>query len=220
MRPLTLTTPKPLLTIGGVALIDRLIDRLEAAGVERIVVNVHHLADKMRAHLAARRGVEIVISDETGGLRDSGGGIVQALPQLGSEPFLVLNGDSLWVDMSQPLLQRLAQMVDPTRMDFLMAFAGTVQAIGYDGPGDYDLLPDGRARRRRFSHQAPFVYAGVLIAHPRAFDRAPAGPFSLNRLWDRAQEADRLFALRHDGPWLHAGTPAALDQIEHFLARY
>lgn len=220
MRPLTLKTPKPLLPLGRQPIIDRLIDKLVAAGFERAVVNVHHLAGKMRDHLSRRADIEIVISDESEGLLDSGGGVRKALPHLGAEPFLVLNGDSVWIDTFPPVLKRLIEQFDPETMDFLMLFSASVQSIGYEGPGDYDLMPDGRARRRRPSHQAAFVYAGVHALHPRVFRDAPEGPFSLNRLWDRAQDSDRLFGLRHHGPWLHAGTPEALDEIEKFLAGY
>lgn len=226
MRPLTETRPKPLLPIAGRAIIDRLIDKLVAAGITRVVVNVHWLADQMRDHLAARRDVEIILSDETDGLRDSGGGVVKALPQLGDDPFLVLNGDSVWVDTLRPTLPRLIRAFDPAAMDCLLLLASTVLSVGYEGAGDYDLKSDGRARRRHPSHQAAFVYAGVFVATPalfkdwEAFATGPLGAFSLNRLWDRAQEADRLYGLRHDGPWLHAGTPEGLREIEAFLDRY
>ena len=220
MRPLTLQTPKPLIPIGGRAIIDRLIDKLVAAGIERVVVNVHHLADKMRDHLNRRADIEIIISDESGALLDSGGGVRNALPHLGNEPFLVLNGDSVWIDTFPPVLNRLIATFDPAKMDFLMLLSATVQSIGYEGSGDYDLASDGRARRRLPSHQAAFIYAGLHALHPRVFAAAPAGPFSLNRLWDVAQDSDRLFGLRHHGPWLHAGTPEGLEEIERFLARY
>jgi MurNAc alpha-1-phosphate uridylyltransferase len=218
MRPVSLETPKPLIELAGRTIIDRLLDKLRAAGITRVVVNVHWLADKMRAHLACRRDFDIVISDETSGLLDSGGGIIKALPDLGDEPFIVLNGDSVWVDRLHPSLTRLIQNFDPDRMDCLMLLAATIRALGYDGPGDFLMEADGRLIRRPESMLTPFVYCGAFIAHQTLFRDAPTGPFSLTRLWDRAAEDGRLFGLRHDGPWLHAGTPAALEEIEVFLA--
>jgi MurNAc alpha-1-phosphate uridylyltransferase len=218
MRPISLDKPKPLIELGGRTIIDRLLDKLRAAGIHRVVVNVHWLADKMRAHLARRTDLEIIISDETSGLLDSGGGIMKALPSLGEDPFIVLNGDSVWVDTLHPSLNRLIQNFDPDRMECLMLLAATIRSIGYDGPGDFLMEADGRLIRRPESILTPFVYCGAFIANQTLFRDAPAGAFSLNLLWDRAAEEGRLFGLRHDGPWLHAGTPEALEEIEAFLA--
>src|SRR5437879_12273056 len=107
MRPLTVTVPKPLIEVAGRALIDHGLDRLERAGVETAVVNVHYLARLVRAHLGRRKRPEIVISDEQAGLLDTGGGIVKALPILGDEPSYVLNSDSFWIQGVRPSLDRL-----------------------------------------------------------------------------------------------------------------
>ena len=220
MRPISLDTPKPLIELGGRTIIDRLLDKLLAAGISRVIVNVHWLADKMRAHLARRTDLDIVISDETSGLLDSGGGIIKALPDLGDGPFIVLNGDSVWVDTLHPSLTRLIENFDANRMDCLMLLAATIRALGYDGPGDFLMEADGRLIRRPDSMLTPFVYCGAFIANQTLFHDAPMGAFSLNQLWDRAAEDGRLFGLRHDGPWLHAGTPEALEEIEAFLADF
>ncbi len=220
MRPISATRPKPLIAIGGRTIIDRLIDKLIASGISRLVVNVHWLADQMRAHLASRRDIEIIISDETDELLDSGGGVVKALPILGPDPFIVLNGDSVWIDPWRPSLMRLKNQFDPDTMDCFMLLAATLRSIGYDGPGDYLMAADGQLTRRPPMIQSPFVYCGAFIAQPALFADAPKGPFSLNRLWDRAQEAGRLYGMLHDGPWLHAGTPDALNDIEFFLKDY
>jgi len=217
MRPISQTLPKPLIRLAGRAIIDRLIDKLRAAGISRVVVNVHWLPDQMRAHLAGRSDIEILISDETSGLLDSGGGVRQALDLLGTDPFFVLNGDSVWVDSWAPSLGRMIAQFDAGRMDCLMLLASTIRAIGYDGSGDFLMMADGRLERRPALIQSPFVYCGAFIAQRSLFADAPAGAFSMNLLWDRAQAADRLFGIRHDGPWLHAGTPEALADIETFL---
>src|SRR6476660_6506949 len=106
MRPLTDTLPKPLVPVAGKALIDHVLDKLAEAGVTQAVVNVHHRADQVEAHLQGRTRPRIVISDERGELLDTGGGIVKALPHLGDEPFFVVNSDSIWVDRGKPALER------------------------------------------------------------------------------------------------------------------
>jgi len=220
MRPLTLSVPKPMIPLAGRPIIDRLIDKLVDAGITRVVVNLHWLGDILRTHLARRTDIEILFSDESDHLLDSGGGIVKALPLLGDDPFIVLNGDSIWVDTLHPALGRLINAYQPDRMSWLMLMASTIRSLGYDGQGDFLMEPDGRLRRKPPLITAPFVYCGAFVTDHHAFRDAPTGPFSLNGLWDQAQDQDRLFGLRHDGPWLHAGTPDALIEIEIFLADY
>ena len=98
MRPYNGHIPKPLVAVGGKSLIDYGLDRLADAGVERAVVNVHHLADAIERHLAPRRQPRIIISDERAELLGTGGGIAKALPQLGDAPFFLVNSDTLWLD--------------------------------------------------------------------------------------------------------------------------
>jgi N-acetyl-alpha-D-muramate 1-phosphate uridylyltransferase len=214
MRPLTDTRPKPLVTVGGKALIDYVLDRLAAAGVETAVVNVHHFADQLTRHLAGRKAPRVVISDERDSLLDTGGGIVKALPLLGPSPFFNLNADNIWLDGVKPNLVRLAERFDAAHMDALLLLAATSSSIAYAGRGDFAMAPDGRLSRRRERDVVPFVYAGVAIFSPALFDDAPAGAFSLNLLFDRAIEAGRLFGLRLDGVWMHVGTPDAVSVAE------
>jgi N-acetyl-alpha-D-muramate 1-phosphate uridylyltransferase len=218
MRPITATLPKPLIKVGGRALIDYSLDRLADAGITRAVVNVHHLADQVEAHVAARRAPAIVISDERSALLETGGGLKKARPLLGEEPFLTLNSDSLWVEGSRPNLPRLIEEWDPDRMDILMLVAATATSIGYEGRGDFAMDPHGRLRRRREREVTPFVFAGVSIVKPKLLDNAPDGPFSANLLYDRAIEAERLFGLRLDGEWLHVGDPPSIAAAEERLA--
>lgn len=217
MRPITDTIPKPLVEVGGRTLIDRVLDPLAEAGIERAVVNVHHLADRLEAHLAGRTSPPILISDEREQLLDSGGGVKKALHGLGAEPFFVLNADTFWIDGPRSNLARLAEFWDPGRMDVLMLLSATSAATGYDGPGDYAMDALGRLRRRAAQEVVPFVYAGVMIMKPELFDGTPDGPFSLNRIFDAAQERERLYGLRLDGWWLHVGTPASIGEAERRL---
>lgn len=219
MRPLTDTLPKPLVPVAGKPLIDHILEPLAEAGVTTAVVNVHYRADQMEAHLAGRTTPSVVISDERAALLDSGGGVKKALPHLGPAPFYVLNADSFWIDGPRSNLRRLADAFDPARMDILMLVAATATAVGYDGRGDYAMAPDGLLRRRGERDVAPFVYAGVLVLRPELFAGTPDGPFSLNRLFDRAEAEGRLFGLRLDGVWLHVGTPQAVHAAELTLAQ-
>lgn len=219
MRPLTLTRPKPLIEVAGKALIDHVLDRLEAAGVETAVVNVHHLAEQVEAHLARRRAPKILVSDERDALLDSGGGVRKALPLLGERPFIVCNSDSFWLEGERPALRALFTAWNPDRMDILLLLAPLSRSIGYEGKGDYALHPGGGLARRRGEAGAPFVYAGVSIIKPHLFGAAPDGPFSLNLLFDEAEKKGRLFGQELEGQWLHVGTPGGILEAESRIAR-
>ena len=216
MRPLTDTRPKPLIEVRGRALIDAILDRLAAAGVGEAVINLHYLGAMIEAHLKDRTAPRIRYIRETERL-ETGGGVRNALPLLGEECFFVVNGDVSWLDGYTPALHRLARAWDDARMDVLLLLHSTAYAVGYDGRGDFVLRADGRLRRRREREVAPFVFAGVQILHPRLFKGAPEGAFSLNRLYDEAEEAGRLWGLRHDGQWFHVGTPEQLAEVEEAL---
>ncbi|WP_288585822.1 nucleotidyltransferase family protein [uncultured Methylobacterium sp.] len=215
MRPITATTPKPLVEVAGKSLVDYALDRIAEAGIPETVVNVHYLADLMEAHLVRRRGgPAITISDERDKLLETGGGVKKALPLLGTAPFMVLNSDSFWLEGPQPNLRRLVAAWDPERMDMLLLLASAATSLGYDGPGDFNMDKEGRLTRRAEREVSPFVYAGVAILKPELFADTPEGSFSLNLLFDRTIAADRLFGLRLDGQWLHVGTPEALREAE------
>ena len=214
MRPLTATTPKPLVEVGGKALIDRSLDRLVDAGVEKAVVNVHWLADLVEVHLARRAAPEIEISDERDRLLETGGGIVKALDKLGPDPFLLFNSDSFWIEGARPNLDTMFEAWNEERMDALLMLASTVETVGYAGPGDFVMERDGLLARREERKVAPFVYAGTALLHPRLFEGAPEGAFSLNTLFDKAIEAGRLYGVRMEGLWLHVGTPEAISRAE------
>jgi MurNAc alpha-1-phosphate uridylyltransferase len=218
MRPYNGHVPKPLVTVGGRSLIDYGLDRLAEAGVERAVVNVHHLADAVEGHLASRKRPRIVISDERESLLGTGGGIAKALPRLGAEPFFLVNSDTLWLDGIRPNFARLAESFDVNDMDALLLLAPSVGSLGYQGRGDYTMLADGRLRRRGEHEVAPFIYAGAAILSPALFADAPHGPFALTRLFDLAASTGRLFGLRLDGVWMHVGTPEAVAAAEAALA--
>ncbi len=210
MRPLTETMPKPLVPVAGQPLLDHVLDRLDQAGVTEAVVNVHYLPDQIIDHVASRKRPRVTISDERDQVLGTGGGVVKALPLLGDAPFYHVNSDTLWIDGVRPNLARLAENFDAARMDIILLMAPTASSIGYSGRGDYSMLPDGTLRKRRENQVVPFVYAGAAIISPEVFAGAPGGEFSLTKMFDRAEEQERLFGLRLDGLWMHVGTPDAV----------
>lgn len=213
MRPLTDSRPKPLIEVGGKALLDHNLDQLIAAGIERAVVNVHYLADQIERHCAKRSAPLITISDERGALLDSGGGILNALPALGAEPFLSLNADTIWVDGPYSNLRRMMAVFDPEVMDILLLVAPTVTSIGWGNRGDFRMDAFGRLARAGRQVMAPFAYCGAAIFKTELFQSRPR-VFSLNSLFDEAEAAGRLFGLRLDGQFMHVGTPEALKEAE------
>lgn len=218
MRPITDRMPKPLVPVAGRALIDWGLDSLAAAGVEEAVVNVHHHADQMIAHLDGRKSPRIVISDERAQLLDSAGAIVKALPEIGKDPFFILNADTFWIEGPTPNLARLAAQWDPARMDILLMIAVTSQAVGYSGRGDFVMDKEGMLARVPERTVSPYVYAGVAIADPRLFEGETVRPVSLNRFFDRAIAEGRLYGMRMDGLWLTVGTPEAIGEAEQAIA--
>jgi MurNAc alpha-1-phosphate uridylyltransferase len=213
------TLPKPLVQLAGRALIDHVLDRQAEAGIERAVVNVHHKADLIEAHLKGRRAPRIELSDERDKLLDTGGGVKRALPRLGRDPFLIHNSDSVWIEGVGSNLTRLFEAWEDARMDCLMLLALASQSLGYQGRGDFAFAADGRIRRRVEQEIVPFAFTGVSLAHPRLFDGSPDGAFSLNVVWDKAIAAGRAFGVRMEGTWMHVGTPDALAQAEQRLAQ-
>lgn len=219
LRPVTETCPKPLLEVAGKALLDHALDRLAEAGVENAVVNTHHLADRIERHLAGRTRPRIRLSHEPE-ILDTGGGIAQALPLLGPDPFYVVNAKIVWQGGRKDALLQLADAWNGAEMDGLLLMQPTPTAVGYDGPGDFTMDQLGRLSWREPQMVAPFVYASIQILHPRLFAGAPNGAFPLRLLWSRAMEACRLFGFRHDGAWYHVATSAGLAEVEHRLAEF
>ena len=218
MRPLTATRPKPLIEVSGKALLDHVLEKLRAAGVRKVVVNVHYLADALEAHLASRaHGLDVVISNERDLLLETGGGLVQAAPLIDADPFLALNSDNLWVDGPADTLKLLASHWDDAKMDALLLLVPLARALNHKGMGDFHMTRTGRLRRRQRSHVAPFVFTGIQMLSKRLLRDAPEGPFSTNILWDRAIEEGRCFGAVHQGLWFDVGTPKSIPLTEAAL---
>lgn len=216
MKPITDDLPKPMIEVAGRTLVDHVIDRLEEAGVTDVVVNLHHFADRLESHLKARSSPNIVFSPEPE-LLETGGGVRNALPLLGTDPFYVINSDALWLNGPMNTFERMVQVWNPETMDGLLLLHSTVDAYGYRGRGDFCADADGKLTRRPEMEVSPWLFTGIQLFHPRLFENAPEGAFSLNQLYDQALEAERLYGIIHDGEWFHVGTPAGLAEAETYL---
>lgn len=218
MRPLTASRPKPLVEVAGRALIDHVLDRLRSAGVGKIVVNVHYLADALEAHLKARAAdFDVQISNERKQLLETGGGLIQAAAMIDADPFLVINSDNYWVDGPADTLHLLASLWREEDMDALLLLVPQAQASNHGGQGDFHMTSDGRLVRREKGKVAPFVFTGIQMVSKRLLRDAAEGPFSTNILWDRAIAEGRCFGAVHQGLWFDVGNPAAIKATERAL---
>ncbi|MGE4351388.1 MAG: nucleotidyltransferase family protein [Bdellovibrionales bacterium] len=218
MRPLTDTVPKPLLKVGGRTMLDLAVDRLVQAGVRRVVVNAHYLADQIRDHLAERHDVELILSHEDQ-ILDTGGGMKKARPFFGDKPIFELGGDMPFFDgPGQAALTRMAQAWDPERMDVLLLVYPREKARGFGPRGDFMLRPDGALWRTGAPRVRDYVWLSAQIVKPQLYDEIEAEVFSNNKIFDVAEQRGRLFGLVHDGTCFHVGTPADLAQANALLA--
>ncbi len=217
MRPLTDHVPKPLAMLGSRTLLDHVLDRLAEAGIERAVVNVHRFADQIEAHLKTRTAPQIIISDEREAILETGGGVRKALPLFAGSPFMVHNSDSVWREAARSNLRLLMDAWEPARMSALLLLARRDSSIGYGGRGDFHLGASGRLTRRGAGEETLYVFAGVSILKPQLFDGVSEGPFSLNKIFDRAIAESGIYGVTLDGTWMHVGTPQALIEAESHL---
>lgn len=219
MRAAAADPPKPLTEIAGKSLLMRMIARCEAAGIKKIIINLHHKAAQIEAACAAYRGpCALVFSDERAALLETGGGVKKALPLLGDAPFLVANGDVLWHEQghADAALGDFISRFDPSHSQAFLLMTPTKAASGYDGAGDYEMATDGRLTRRQ-GDTAPYVFAGVQILTPGLFDTMPETAFSLNEIYDAAMAENSLFGHVLDGQWMHVGTPEGRALAEDLL---
>lgn len=218
MRPLTNDRPKPLVEVAGRPLIDHVLDHLRAAGVGRIVINVHYLADQIEAHLAAHAtDFDVVISDERRALLETGGGLIKAKPLLGDDAFFCVNTDNVWTDNGNNVFRALANGWNDQDMDALLLLVPKQRAFGHSGHGDFDLASDGRISRVDPKAPKDWIWTGVQMLHPRLLVDPPAEAFSTNILWDRAIAERRAFGVVHLGDWWDVGTPQAIPLVEAAL---
>lgn len=217
MRPLTLERPKPLVEVAGRTMIDHCLDKLAEAGVARAVVNVHHFPDMVKQHLASRCRPGVAISDETGELLETGGGMLRAQPLVAADPFFCINSDNLWVDGPQDVFHQLSEAWNPAKMDALLLVVPHARAANHKGKGDFHMDANGRLTLRRSGRIAPFIYSGIQLASRRLLRDAPTGPFGTMVLWKRAMEEGRLYGVSHLGLWYEVGSPDAIAPTEEAL---
>ncbi len=201
MRPLTDTTPKPLLRAGDRALIEYHIDALVAAGLTEIIINHAWLGAQIEATLGDgdRYGARILYSAEGEQALETGGGIVNALPLLGSEPFLVINGD---VYTEYPFV---ALKTQPTALAHIVLIPNPP----HHPKGDF-ALQEGRVRN---SGTTLYTFSGISVYRPEFFAGCANGIFPLARLLRQAAEAGQLTGELYEGFWMDIGTPARLQEL-------
>lgn len=215
MMPLTANKPKPLIEVAGTTLLDHVLDLLREAGVGRIVVNVHYLADLIEAHLAAHaQDFDLTISDERALLRDTGGGLVQALPLIEGDPFFCINADNWFADTEEHALHRMAAAWDAAKMDVLMLVVPHEHAGNTQGQGDFDLDEAARLSREGPKRPRPYVWTGIQLLARHVVSDPPSEVFSTNLFWDRAIAAGRCYGVVHDGDWFDVGYPEAIALTE------
>lgn len=205
MRPLTDTVPKPLLRIGGQALIERHVHALARAGITGLVINHAHLGEQIVRALGDGHayGVSIRYSPETDGSLETGGGIMNALPLLGAEPFLVVNGD-IWTDFPFASL--------PSRID------GFAHLVMVDNPehhpeGDFSLSAGELSRQG----PAMLTYAGIGVYRPELFAGCSPGAFPLGPVLREAMDAGQVSGEHYTGNWFDIGTPERLDAVNSVI---
>jgi len=215
LKPLTDRVPKPLVPVAGKPMIQYALDRLQAGGIEEVIINVSHLKEPLTAWLAGCKNLTVSLSEEAEPL-ETGGGLKQALPLLGHEPVFTINSDVIWMDEGESALDRLARHWDDAKMDFLLLAQPKSRAVGHDQGEDHLFIKPGNTIDWN-EPDAPYIVAGIGIFHPRVLHEAPDGKFSVKILWHRALARNRLFCLPHHGRWFQTGTPADIKKAEAHL---
>lgn len=215
MRPLTFERPKALIEVAGKPLIDYGIDAALSEGCTRFVVNAHHKAEQLRAHIARLAGsmpdIGFEISDESKRLLDTGGGLRQALPLLTTDPLLVLNCDSFWLPGGDTPISRLRSAYEKGGADIVLLCVDPQKAFGLHKGADFLLTADGEISR---TVGRPVVYAGAALVSRAVAANGPDVPFSLARSFLAARDAGRLRGLMIETAWFHVGDPGAIARTE------
>jgi len=205
MRPLTDSTPKPLLRIGGQTLIERQVHALVRAGITELVINHAHFGEQIVKALGdgIAYGADITYSPETDRALETGGGIFNALPLLGSDPFLVVNSD-IWTDYAFEQL--------PAQPD------GLAHLVMVDNPehhpqGDFSLSTGLLSQ----SGPAMLTFSGIGVYRPGLFSDCTAGAFPLAPLLRQAMDAGQVSGEHYTGSWFDIGTPERLDAINRVV---
>ncbi len=209
LQPLTLTTPKPLIDLKGKPLIQHALDRLQSMNIPKIIVNTHYLADQIHAYLDDKN---VIISHEQD-ILETGGGVLNALPHFDHTPILCLNSDIWWHENQDHILTDLEATWDDSTMDVLLVLIHKKDTLNFAGSGDFTWDQATLTPQFREQETAPYVYTGIQILHPRAFDGQASGAFSLVDTYRKAASTHRLKAIILNGQWSDVGTPEALEKL-------
>ncbi|MBN2740449.1 MAG: nucleotidyltransferase family protein [Rhodobacteraceae bacterium] len=207
MGDLTKACPKPLVEVAGKPLIDHALELIKEAGAERVVANVHYLADQVEDHLA---GWNVMISDERAQILETGGGLRKALGLLGEGPVMTLNTDAVW--RGENVITKLRAHWDGTKMDALLALVRPENALGHAGKGDFSMDAQGRLIRGE-----GYVYTGAQILNSAGIGSISEDVFSLNLLWDEMIAHGRVYGVLYDGGWCDVGQPSSIALAESLL---
>jgi MurNAc alpha-1-phosphate uridylyltransferase len=216
MRPLTDHIPKPMVEVAGRSLIYHILDKLAAAGVQEVMVNMHYLAPVLQKHLEAypQQKLKIHTSFEPE-ILDTGGGIVNVLPFFEGKPFYVIAGDAFWMEGSVPALTRLAQQWDGDKMDIITLMQPLNRMVLTSGAGDYDLLLGGHVKRS-LNKMGSAMWTNIRLNHPRIYREKPSA-FSFLEIMDACEGQGRFYAMEHGGDWHHISTPKDLEAVNKAL---
>lgn len=218
LRPLTETTPKPLIEVGGKPVILRTLQALACRGFTKAVVNVHYKPKMICDYVQANAPLEVVFSQEDV-LLETGGGLKHALPHLGDDPFLVINADAVWLEEKHPLLKELCAAFDPARMEALLAVVPYARTQTFrQQQGDFALAESGALSWPANRDEAGWVHSGIHVTQPDFIAQAPETIFSLAALWRDAAAVKRLHGFAYDAPWVDMGNHAGLLAAQELLA--
>ncbi len=206
MRHLTSDKPKPLVRVAGKALLDHALDLSQNVAVGPRIVNIHHKGQMIRDHLA---GSDLLFSDESDLLLETGGGLRQAMPLIGASPALTMNTDAVWSGPN-PIAQLLAGWRD--EMEGLLLLVPKQNAVGHTGQGDFEMDAQGRLQRR-----AGNIYTGLQMIRTDTLQAIPDDAFSMNVVWDQMIARSGLFGIVYDGRWCDVGRPESIPLAETML---
>lgn len=207
MRPLTTTTPKPLIQVNGLSLLEHALRPARSYGIKNLAVNVHYLAEQIINHPATQ---DMMIFDEREDLLETGGGLKAALARLGTHPLFTMNTDAVWRGGNP--FETLASGWWPKDMSALLLLVRKENAKGYKGLGDFDLINHGQVIRG-----STYVYTGCQIIDPTGLVSIPETKFSTNLYWDQLADMKRLFGIVYDGQWCDVGRPESIEIAEQML---
>lgn len=207
MGDLTKTTPKPLLKVGETTLLDHALEFARQGGIKAIVVNTHYLAEQIQTHLENSADVSVI--HEAPEILETGGGLKNARQKFDLDTVFCLNSDMIW--LGQNPFQKMRQLWDPAKMDALLLMLPRDRALLYEGAGDFVLDAEDRLSRGSKADDEKLVFSGLQIIKTEPLDAIEDHHFSLNVLWDKSIENDRLYGTCYGGEWIDVGRPGGLD---------